>query len=860
MTVDAPVASGQSPAGTLTHRQILVILSGLLLGMFLAALDQTIVGTSIRTIADDLHGLSLQAWATTAYLITSTITTPIYGKLSDIYGRRPLFITAISIFVIGSLACTFSQSMYQLAVFRALQGLGAGGLFSLAFTILADIMPPRERAKYQGYFLAVFGTSSVLGPVIGGFLAGQSSILGITGWRWVFLVNAPIGIIALAVVAKVLHVPHQRHDHRVDYWGALFLTVGLVPLLLVAEQGREWGWDSNRSIICYAIGAIGLISFIFVEHLMKDAALIPLRLFGNSTFSMTTIAGFIVGVGMFGGISMIPQYLQIVQGMSPTKAGLMMVPMTLGIMAASIISGQITSRTGRYKLFPIVGTLLLIAGMLLFHQVGVDTPLWQPLVYMVVFGLGLGNCMQTLTVAAQNSVSFRDMGVATASTTFFRQMGGTVGVAVFLSILFSTLPDRIKEHFQSAAHSPSFVAALQNPSVVGNPANKPVVDALHSGGAGGNVGGVLQDSSFLHHMDPRLARPILQGFTDSIDLVFLAGAVVMVVAFLVTLFIKEIPLRTQTATQAAAAEGVVAAAAEAVQERAPEPAQEYVQEMALMGAKHALAEQNGHQRTAPTAFTEPIGERVHGQVRRGDGGPVAGAVLTLIDHSGRQVSRGTAGDDGTYALNAPGTGAYVLIASAPRHQPQASSLTVHDGPANVDVVLSGSSGVTGVVRAAGSGDVLPGARVTLADERGEVVGSKTTAADGRYYFTELVAGGYTLVVNADGFRPAALPLLMPDTGEVRRDVELVGGAQLTGRARTRDGQPVADARITVVDDGGNVIAMTHTDAEGQYVLTDLTEGEYTVIASSYPPVATQSKITAGERVRHDVELGYEEQV
>jgi len=239
-TTAAPVT--ESPAG-LTHKQIQTILIGLMAGMLLAALDQTIVSTSIRTIADDLHGLSAQAWVTTAYLITSTVTTPLYGKLSDIYGRRPMFITAISIFVFGSILCTFATSMYELAAFRAIQGIGAGGLFSMALAILADIAPPRERAKYQGYFLAVFGMSSVIGPLVGGFFAGTSTILGITGWRWVFLVNVPIGIAALLIVLRVLHIPHIRHDHRIDWWGAAALIIGLVPLLIVAEQGREWGWD-----------------------------------------------------------------------------------------------------------------------------------------------------------------------------------------------------------------------------------------------------------------------------------------------------------------------------------------------------------------------------------------------------------------------------------------------------------------------------------------------------------------------------------------------------------------------------------------------------------------------------------------
>jgi EmrB/QacA subfamily drug resistance transporter len=532
----------EAGSGQLTHRQIMAVLSGLMIGMFLAALDQTIVGTSIRTIADDLQGLSLQAWATTAYLITSTISTPIYGKLSDIYGRRPFYLAAITIFVAGSLACTFSTSMYELAMFRALQGLGAGGLMSLAFTIIADMMPPRERAKYQGYFLAVFGTSSVLGPVIGGFLAGQDAILGITGWRWVFLVNVPIGVVALAVVWRVLRLPHERYDHRVDYWGALFLTMGIVPLLIVAEQGREWGWGSVGSISCYVVGVIGVVLFIWVESKMGDEALIPLKLFNTSTFTMIIVAGFIVGIGMFGGISMIPQYLQIVKGHTPTEAGLLMIPMTLGIMIGSIVSGQITSRTGRYKVFPIVGTALMVVAMFLFYTVGVDSPIWQPTIYMTIFGVGLGNCMQTLTIAAQNAVPTRDLGVATASATFFRQMGGTVGVAVFLSILFSTVPDRIKDAFTRIVPTPEFQAALKDPAVLGDPVNKPVLDALQGGGNAG----VLQDSSFLQQVDPRLARPFLEGFAESIDAVFLTGAFVMVVAFATTWFIKEIPLRTTT--------------------------------------------------------------------------------------------------------------------------------------------------------------------------------------------------------------------------------------------------------------------------------------------------------------------------
>ncbi|MHA6796917.1 MDR family MFS transporter [Pseudonocardia bannensis] len=544
--MSAPAAADSGPAeSSLGHKQILTIFAGLMVGMFLAALDQTIVATSIRTIADDLDGLSLQAWATTAYLITATITTPLYGKLSDLYGRKPLFLTAIGIFVVGSVACTFATTMYQLAAFRALQGLGAGGLFSLALTIIGDIVAPRERARYQGYFVAVFGTSSVLGPVAGGFFAGRAELLGIAGWRWVFLINVPLGILALFVVSKVLNIPHTRRDHRIDWPGALALAVGLVPLLIVAEQGRTWGWVSGPSVTCFVIGAIGLLAFLLAERRIGDDALLPLRFFRSGVFSWGSGAAFIAGLGMFGGIALLPLYLQIVKGATPTEAGLLTLPLVLGIMSMSIFSGQLISRTGRYKVWPIIGITLMIVGLLLFTRVGVDTPFWQTAVYMVVFGWGLGGNMQPLTLAVQNAMPPKDMGVATASATFFRQMGGTLGTAVFLSILFSTLPGRIADNFRAAAGDPGFRAALADPTVTSDPANEPVLGALRGG-----TPVPLDDSSFLSAVDPRLARPILEGFAGSMSLVFLTGAAVLVSGLVCVIAMKEVPLRTQSGVDA----------------------------------------------------------------------------------------------------------------------------------------------------------------------------------------------------------------------------------------------------------------------------------------------------------------------
>jgi EmrB/QacA subfamily drug resistance transporter len=580
-----------SATGAFTHRQITIILAGLMSGMFLAALDQTIVATAIRTISDDLNGLSLQAWATTAYLITSTISTPLYGKLSDLYGRRPFFLFAISVFLVGSALSGLSQSMYQLAIYRAIQGIGAGGLFSLALTIIGDIVPPRERAKYQGYFLAVFGTSSVLGPVVGGFLAGQTTLLGITGWRWVFLVNLPIGAVSLVLVTKVLHLPHTRREHKIDYPGALALIVGLVPLLLVAEQGRDWGWTSGRALACYATGMVGLIAFLVAERFYGDDALLPLRLFRGKTFGIGSILNFMVGAGMFGGLAALPLYMQIVQGKSPTIAGLLLLPLMLGIMSGSVISGQTIARTGRYKWFPITGLALLTIGLLLLSRVTADTSLVWVDVFGLIFGLGLGFNMQTLVLAIQNAVPPQDMGVATSSATFFRQMGGTLGTAMSLSVLFGTVPDKIVTAFKAAATTPQFLGALSDPKVLADPANKPVLSALAAAKQGGQStvsSGALSDSSFINRLDPRLARPFLIGFAQSLDLVFLLGAAVIALAFVVVWFLPEERLRTQSGIEARQSQETAAAAAAGDMAAGP-----VAQELADAASSKAVTDEDG---------------------------------------------------------------------------------------------------------------------------------------------------------------------------------------------------------------------------------------------------------------------------
>jgi EmrB/QacA subfamily drug resistance transporter len=572
--------------GIMTHRQILFVLYGLMAGMFLSALDQTVVGTSIRTIADDLNGLSQQAWVTTAYLIVSTIATPIYGKLSDIFGRRPLFIVAISVFIVGSVASGFSTSILELAGFRAIQGIGAGGLMALPLAIMGDMLAPRERAKYQGYFLAVFGISSVIGPLIGGLFAGAPYILFINGWRWVFLINIPIGIIALAMVLRFLHLPKRSINRlvRIDWWGATTVIIAVAPLLLVAEQGRDWG--SGGAIACYIAGGIGIIAFIISERLMGDDALIPLKLFKSSTFSVATILGVLVGFGMFGAISTVPLYLQLVKGSTPTESGFQLLPMILGLMISSIVSGQLISRTGRYKIFPIIGTGFMVFGFLIFTTITADSNYLVLASAMLLVGLGLGQLMQTLTIASQNSVGPRDIGVATSSSTFFRQVGGTLGVAVIFSVVFSVVGGFIKANFTNTSTLRAALDAALNPAIANASANKGIMSKIYdsivgpikqnlpaqvdlsnatqrhqvvdsvlakitpgSAGGGGASASLDGNTSFLNNANHALAAPFLSGFSDAMVRGFWVSLVVVLVAFILSFFLKATPLREKSALQ-----------------------------------------------------------------------------------------------------------------------------------------------------------------------------------------------------------------------------------------------------------------------------------------------------------------------
>jgi EmrB/QacA subfamily drug resistance transporter len=542
MTATATRPADSPPDGALSHRQILTILSGLVLGMFLAALDQTIVSTAIKTIGNDLHNLQAQAWVTTAFLITSTIAAPLFGKLSDIYGRKRLFMLAIVIFVAGSALCGLATSMYELAGFRAFQGIGAGGIMPLALAVIGDIIPPRERARYQGYMMAVFASASVLGPVLGGLLSGANDFLGVAGWRWIFYINVPIAIVALIVIARVLKLDHVRRERRIDWWGSVMLAVGLVPLLVVAEQGQSWGWTSAAAFICYFLTVAGLGLFIWIQHKMGDDALLPLRLFRSPTFSVASGQVTIIGMAMFGGLSVIPLYLQIVKGASPTKSGLLLLPLVGGLMFASLGAGRLVARTGRYKIFPVVGSVLMLIGMGLLVTTGADSPLWRTDVFMAVFGIGLGLNMQSLVLAMQNAVPAKDMGVASAASTFFRSVGGTLGTAVFLSILFSLAGSKISQQYAAATSDPSYLAAAK--------ANPGQVASLHQ-----HLSGGLDDTSFLNGLAKPLVHPFFVGFSSAGDVVFAVVAILLVAAVVLSACLKEVPLRLVSGNQARAAAG-----------------------------------------------------------------------------------------------------------------------------------------------------------------------------------------------------------------------------------------------------------------------------------------------------------------
>ncbi|MDK1473998.1 MFS transporter [Streptomyces sp. 549] len=489
-------------------RTLYLAMGALLMGMLLAALDQTIVSTALPTIVSELGGLDHLSWVVTAYLLASTAATPLWGKLGDQYGRKKLFQSAIVVFLIGSALCGLAQNMAELIAFRALQGLGGGGLMVLSMAIVGDLVPPRDRGRYQGLFGAVFGATSVLGPLLGGLFVDHLS------WRWVFYVNLPLGALALGVIAAVLHIPSSTEKHRIDYLGTLAIaTVATSVVLVTSLGGSTWAWDSPQITGLAVLGVVALVAFIRVERVAAEPVL-PLRLFAIRTFTICSVIGFVVGFAMFGSMTYLPTFLQVVHGISPTMSGVHMLPMVLGILTTSTLSGQIISRTGRWKVFPLLGTAVTVVGLLLLHNLDERSSTWEMSVYFLVFGLGLGLVMQVLILVVQNAVGYQDLGVATSGATFFRSIGASVGVAVFGSIFSGRLGPRLRD-------------ALEGEDLP----------------AGVTAQTLAEDPRAVSALDPAERAGALAAYSESITDVFLWAAPVMLVAFLLAWFLKETPLR-----------------------------------------------------------------------------------------------------------------------------------------------------------------------------------------------------------------------------------------------------------------------------------------------------------------------------
>ena len=507
----------------LTHKEIMVILGGLMTGLLLAALDQTIVSTALKSIVEEFNGLNHYTWVVTAYLLTSTASTPLYGKISDIYGRRVVFQFAIVAFLIGSFLAGASQNMEQLIATRAIQGLGAGGLMALTFVIIGDIVSPRERGRYQGYFGAVWGLSSVAGPLLGGFFSDHAQILGITGWRWIFYINLPFGIASLLITSAVLHIPKIKRDHSIDYLGAV-LMVGAVTLVLLslAVYGPQNGWTDSRTISYLTVGLILTVLFLQWEKRAKEPIL-PLYLFKNHTFSLTSLLGGVIGAGLFGAIVMLPLYLQVVKGDTATSAGLKLIPLMLGIVTTSILSGKLISKHGHYKRFPIMGTALMTVGILLMTRLQIDTPFWQISIYSVLVGAGLGLSMQTIVIALQNAVDFRDMGIATSSNTFFRSLGSVFGTAIFGVVLTNRVGHYLQINFAELAN--------KNPTAL-------------KGFDMEKLARISSNTAVLKTLPVEIKATALDAFVKSFHIVFYAAAPVAALGFFLALMLRETPLRT----------------------------------------------------------------------------------------------------------------------------------------------------------------------------------------------------------------------------------------------------------------------------------------------------------------------------
>jgi EmrB/QacA subfamily drug resistance transporter len=808
--------AGDAPADTpMTHRQIMEALTGLLLGMFVAILSSTVVSNALPEIISDLGGgQSAYTWVVTASLLAMTATTPLWGKLADLFSKKLLVQISLVIFMAGSVVAGLSTSSGMLIVCRVVQGIGVGGLSALAQIVMAAMISPRERGRYSGYLGAVFAVATVGGPLLGGVITDTSWM----GWRWCFYVGVPFAVIALIVLQKTLKLPVVKRDVKVDWTGASLISAAVSLLLLwVTFAGDKYDWFSWQTYTMLG-GTVVLIALFLLIESRADEPIIPLRLFRNRTITLASAASLFVGIAMFAGTVFFSQYFQLARDKSPTMSGVMTIPMIAGLFLSSTVSGQIITKTGRWKAWLVTGGFLVTAGLGMLGTIRYDTEYWHIAVFMFVMGLGIGMMMQNLVLATQNQVAPSDLGAASSVVTFFRSLGGAIGV----SALGAVMADRVTRYVKDG------LAGLG-----------PEGAALGHGGTGG---GAIPDLDSL----PAPLRTVMEvAYGHGVADIFLYAAPAALIAFLLTLFIKEVALKTgagdNTAEAAAATEAV-----EATTGTAP------VAEAASGITTVAVPEEKAATRELPRQGTP-----VRGVVRGAEGTPVARAAVTLISPAGRQLGRSVAQTDGGYALDAPGSGSYVLIASADGFQPQASTVVVGDEPLAYDILLAGTSGLAGTVRAAEGGAPVEGAMVVVTDVRGDVLATGISGDAGEFTFGELVPGAVTVAVTAAGFRPLALPVEVGGRDVTPVDVALRSGALVRGVVRAGSGRtPLNDARVTLIDAAGNVVATSTTGEDGAYAFTDLDAGEYSVIAAGYPPVAGALTVTGGGADGHDIELAH----
>ncbi|MFI0241712.1 MFS transporter [Streptomyces sp. NPDC016845] len=815
----------------MTHRQIMEALSGLLLGMFAAIISSTVVTNALPEIIGDLGGgQSAYTWVVTASLLAMTATTPLWGKMADLFSKKALVQIALIVYVAGSVIAGLAQNPAMLISARAIQGIGAGGLSALAQIVMAAMISPRERGRYSGYLGATFAVATVGGPLIGGVITDTSFL----GWRYCLYVGVPFALIALIVLQKTLHLPVVKRKVKVDWAGAFFITAAACLLLLwVTFASDKYDWVSWQTYTMVG-GAIVLALLFVLAESKASEPIIPLRLFKNRTITLASIASLFVGVAMFAGTVYFSQYFQLARDKSPTMSGVMTIPMIGGLFISSTVSGQVITRTGKWKAWLVAGGAFLTAGLGLLGTMRYDTPYWHIAIFMALMGLGVGMMMQNLVLSTQNQVAPKDLGSASSTVTFFRSLGGAIGV----SALGSVMTTRISHYAKDSIGT---------------------LDPQEQAAAGKAMGG-----SGIPNMDllpPHIRTWLESAYGHGIGDIFLYVAPIAFLAFLVTIFIKEVPLRTSGALEQAAgdAQGAGApapAAAQPVQgqdERVP----------SLVGAGEPV----GDTQTQPLAATASVssgdapaqavggGIPVRGFVRGAESAPVPRAAVTLISLGGRQLGRAVAQGDGQYGIDAPGAGSYVLIASADGYQPQASTVVVGEEPVAYDILLSGTSGLSGVVKAAETKAAVVGAMVIVTDVRGDVLATGLSGPEGEFTFAELVPGAVTVAVNAAGHRPLALPVEVGGTGVTRVEIELNAGSQVQGTVRAA-GRSLNDARVTLIDAAGNVVATSTTGEDGAYAFTDLDGGEYTVIATGYPPVATHLSVQGSGVDGHDIELSH----